>query len=155
MQADTFALISTCQPVSQLEVVGTGTLIRIAQLLSLAPHRPVLLVGIFYFYIIYQCKAIWDSEELSFLRLKCFISHTTWHSCLWNHTVFCPISGEALLDSHTTIDFVYCSPSLRCIQTTQHILQGRTSSSQASVYWHQHLLSFFLLCDIFNVSFES
>ncbi|XP_054899771.1 ubiquitin-associated and SH3 domain-containing protein B [Poeciliopsis prolifica] len=32
--------------------------------------------------------------------------------------------GEALLESHTTIDFVYCSPSLRCIQTAQHILQG-------------------------------
>ncbi|XP_014839019.1 PREDICTED: ubiquitin-associated and SH3 domain-containing protein B-like [Poecilia mexicana] len=32
--------------------------------------------------------------------------------------------GEALLGSHTTIDFVYCSPSLRCIQTAQHILQG-------------------------------
>uniref|UniRef100_A0A7N8YNW2 Ubiquitin associated and SH3 domain containing Ba n=1 Tax=Mastacembelus armatus TaxID=205130 RepID=A0A7N8YNW2_9TELE len=32
--------------------------------------------------------------------------------------------GEALLESHETIDFVYCSPSLRCIQTAQHILQG-------------------------------
>uniref|UniRef100_A0A672F696 Ubiquitin associated and SH3 domain containing Ba n=1 Tax=Salarias fasciatus TaxID=181472 RepID=A0A672F696_SALFA len=32
--------------------------------------------------------------------------------------------GEALLESHTTIDFVYCSPSLRCIQTAQHIVQG-------------------------------
>uniref|UniRef100_A0A672YLT9 Ubiquitin-associated and SH3 domain-containing protein B-like n=1 Tax=Sphaeramia orbicularis TaxID=375764 RepID=A0A672YLT9_9TELE len=32
--------------------------------------------------------------------------------------------GEALLESHTTVDFVYCSPSLRCIQTAQNILQG-------------------------------
>uniref|UniRef100_H2UZ97 Ubiquitin associated and SH3 domain containing B n=1 Tax=Takifugu rubripes TaxID=31033 RepID=H2UZ97_TAKRU len=32
--------------------------------------------------------------------------------------------GEALLESHTAIDFVYCSPSLRCVQTAQNILQG-------------------------------
>uniref|UniRef100_A0A3Q3X1B0 Ubiquitin-associated and SH3 domain-containing protein B n=1 Tax=Mola mola TaxID=94237 RepID=A0A3Q3X1B0_MOLML len=32
--------------------------------------------------------------------------------------------GEALLESQTAIDFVYCSPSLRCVQTAQHILQG-------------------------------
>uniref|UniRef100_A0A8C2WYC4 Ubiquitin associated and SH3 domain containing B n=1 Tax=Cyclopterus lumpus TaxID=8103 RepID=A0A8C2WYC4_CYCLU len=32
--------------------------------------------------------------------------------------------GEALSESHTTVDFVYCSPSLRCVQTAQHILQG-------------------------------
>ncbi|KAM4619966.1 ubiquitin-associated and SH3 domain-containing protein B [Polymixia lowei] len=32
--------------------------------------------------------------------------------------------GEALLESHTTIDFVYCSPSLRCVQTAQNIVQG-------------------------------
>uniref|UniRef100_A0A3Q3X1A5 SH3 domain-containing protein n=1 Tax=Mola mola TaxID=94237 RepID=A0A3Q3X1A5_MOLML len=30
---------------------------------------------------------------------------------------------EALLESQTAIDFVYCSPSLRCVQTAQHILQ--------------------------------
>lgn len=32
--------------------------------------------------------------------------------------------GEALLESKTVIDFVYSSPSLRCIQTAQHILEG-------------------------------
>ncbi|KAK7925537.1 hypothetical protein WMY93_007847 [Mugilogobius chulae] len=32
--------------------------------------------------------------------------------------------GEALLESSTVIDFVYSSPSLRCIQTAQHILKG-------------------------------
>ncbi|KAJ0004430.1 hypothetical protein NQD34_010644 [Periophthalmus magnuspinnatus] len=32
--------------------------------------------------------------------------------------------GEALLESNTVIDFVYSSPSLRCIQTAQHILKG-------------------------------
>lgn len=41
--------------------------------------------------------------------------------------MFLPISGEALLESHTTIDYVYCSPSLRCIQTAQYILQGKTT----------------------------
>lgn len=32
--------------------------------------------------------------------------------------------GEALSESNTLLDFVYSSPSLRCIQTAQHILQG-------------------------------
>ncbi|KAK0132698.1 Ubiquitin-associated and SH3 domain-containing protein B [Merluccius polli] len=32
--------------------------------------------------------------------------------------------GEALLESHTAVNFVYCSPSLRCVQTAQNILQG-------------------------------
>lgn len=41
--------------------------------------------------------------------------------------------GEALLESHTTIDFVYCSPSLRCIQTTQHILQGLQQDGKTKI----------------------
>uniref|UniRef100_A0AAY4DYP3 SH3 domain-containing protein n=1 Tax=Denticeps clupeoides TaxID=299321 RepID=A0AAY4DYP3_9TELE len=32
--------------------------------------------------------------------------------------------GEALLESHTVVDFVYCSPSLRCVQTAHNILRG-------------------------------
>ncbi|CAL8359997.1 unnamed protein product [Merluccius merluccius] len=32
--------------------------------------------------------------------------------------------GEALLERNTLIDFVYCSPSLRCVQTAQNILKG-------------------------------
>lgn len=32
--------------------------------------------------------------------------------------------GEALLESNTIIDYVYCSPSLRCVQTAHHILKG-------------------------------
>ncbi|CAG6007613.1 unnamed protein product [Menidia menidia] len=32
--------------------------------------------------------------------------------------------GEALLESHSSIDYVYCSPSLRCVQTAQNILKG-------------------------------
>lgn len=50
--------------------------------------------------------------------------------------LFWSISGEALLESHTVIDFVYCSPSLRCVQTAQHILHGRTSS--ASWFFSRH-----------------
>uniref|UniRef100_A0A8C8GQ68 SH3 domain-containing protein n=1 Tax=Oncorhynchus tshawytscha TaxID=74940 RepID=A0A8C8GQ68_ONCTS len=34
------------------------------------------------------------------------------------------IVGGALLESNTVIDFVYCSPSLRCVQTAQNILKG-------------------------------
>ncbi|KAF7699929.1 ubiquitin associated and SH3 domain containing Bb [Silurus meridionalis] len=32
--------------------------------------------------------------------------------------------GEALLENNITIDFVYCSPSLRCVQTAHEILKG-------------------------------
>ncbi|CAN9510970.1 unnamed protein product [Ophioblennius macclurei] len=32
--------------------------------------------------------------------------------------------GEALLESSTMLDLVYCSPSLRCVQTAQNILKG-------------------------------
>nr|XP_023648195.1 ubiquitin-associated and SH3 domain-containing protein B-like [Paramormyrops kingsleyae] len=32
--------------------------------------------------------------------------------------------GEALLENNTTVDFVYCSPSLRCVQTAHNILKG-------------------------------
>lgn len=39
--------------------------------------------------------------------------------------------GEALLESCTAVDFVYCSPSLRCVQTAQNILQGRPAPSAA------------------------
>uniref|UniRef100_A0A4W6BN41 Ubiquitin associated and SH3 domain containing B n=1 Tax=Lates calcarifer TaxID=8187 RepID=A0A4W6BN41_LATCA len=41
--------------------------------------------------------------------------------------------GEALLDSHTKIDFVYCSPSLRCVQTAQHILQGLQQEGKTKI----------------------
>uniref|UniRef100_A0A8C6WGQ5 Ubiquitin-associated and SH3 domain-containing protein B n=1 Tax=Neogobius melanostomus TaxID=47308 RepID=A0A8C6WGQ5_9GOBI len=54
--------------------------------------------------------------------------------CYRDYDKDCPITvfgstqarlvGEALLESNTVIDFVYSSPSLRCIQTAQHILQG-------------------------------
>lgn len=35
-------------------------------------------------------------------------------------------AGEALLESNTSIDHVYCSPSLRCVQTAFNILKGKT-----------------------------
>lgn len=41
----------------------------------------------------------------------------------WIMFYFLP--GEALLESNTVIDFVYCSPSLRCVQTAQNILKGK------------------------------
>ncbi|XP_067463965.1 ubiquitin-associated and SH3 domain-containing protein B [Thunnus thynnus] len=41
--------------------------------------------------------------------------------------------GEALLESHTTIDFVYCSPSLRCVQTAQNILQGLQQEGKTKI----------------------
>lgn len=34
-------------------------------------------------------------------------------------------TGEALLESNTVVDFVYCSPSLRCVQTAHNILRGK------------------------------
>lgn len=39
------------------------------------------------------------------------------------------LPGEALLESNTVIDFLYCSPSLRCVQTAQNILKGERSRS--------------------------
>uniref|UniRef100_A0A8C6LHM2 Ubiquitin associated and SH3 domain containing B n=1 Tax=Nothobranchius furzeri TaxID=105023 RepID=A0A8C6LHM2_NOTFU len=41
--------------------------------------------------------------------------------------------GEALLESHTAVDFVYCSPSLRCIQTAQNILQGLQQETKTKI----------------------
>ncbi|KAE8288286.1 Ubiquitin-associated and SH3 domain-containing protein B [Larimichthys crocea] len=41
--------------------------------------------------------------------------------------------GEALLESHAAIDFVYCSPSLRCVQTAQHILQGLQQDGKTKI----------------------
>ena len=34
------------------------------------------------------------------------------------------LTGEAMRDSSASISHVYCSPSLRCIQTAHYILQG-------------------------------
>uniref|UniRef100_A0A8C2JRT0 Ubiquitin associated and SH3 domain containing Bb n=1 Tax=Cyprinus carpio TaxID=7962 RepID=A0A8C2JRT0_CYPCA len=43
------------------------------------------------------------------------------------------IVGEALLESNTTIDFVYCSPSLRCVQTAHEILRGMQQDGRISI----------------------
>ncbi|XP_056612281.1 ubiquitin associated and SH3 domain containing Bb [Triplophysa dalaica] len=43
------------------------------------------------------------------------------------------IVGEAILESNTTIDFVYCSPSLRCVQTAHDILRGMQQDGRISV----------------------
>uniref|UniRef100_UPI00398F4B0C ubiquitin-associated and SH3 domain-containing protein B-like isoform X2 n=1 Tax=Pristiophorus japonicus TaxID=55135 RepID=UPI00398F4B0C len=41
--------------------------------------------------------------------------------------------GEALLESKSPIDYVYCSPSLRCVQTAFHILRGLQQETQIKV----------------------
>lgn len=33
--------------------------------------------------------------------------------------------GEALLDQEVIVSYMYSSPALRCIQTAQHVLQGK------------------------------
>ncbi|XP_065137310.1 ubiquitin associated and SH3 domain containing Bb isoform X1 [Paramisgurnus dabryanus] len=43
------------------------------------------------------------------------------------------IVGEAILESNTTIDFVYCSPSLRCVQTAHEILRGLQQDGRISI----------------------
>lgn len=43
------------------------------------------------------------------------------------------LPGEALLESNTLIDFVYCSPALRCVQTAQNILKGERRLKSAPV----------------------
>ncbi|KAK3527606.1 hypothetical protein QTP86_030498 [Hemibagrus guttatus] len=41
--------------------------------------------------------------------------------------------GEALFESHTVIDFVYCSPSLRCVQTAHNILRGLQQDGKTKI----------------------
>ncbi|XP_016386723.1 ubiquitin-associated and SH3 domain-containing protein B-like [Sinocyclocheilus rhinocerous] len=41
--------------------------------------------------------------------------------------------GEALLESHTVVDFVYCSPSLRCVQTAYNILKGLQKDGKSKI----------------------
>ncbi|TRY89234.1 hypothetical protein DNTS_025401 [Danionella cerebrum] len=43
------------------------------------------------------------------------------------------IVGEALLESNTSIDFVYCSPSLRCVQTAHEIIRGMQQDDRVSI----------------------
>lgn len=50
--------------------------------------------------------------------------HSEYEACVCS---ICAFPGEALLESNTVIDFVYCSPSLRCVQTAQNILKGEKS----------------------------
>uniref|UniRef100_A0A8C7KDQ7 Ubiquitin associated and SH3 domain containing B n=1 Tax=Oncorhynchus kisutch TaxID=8019 RepID=A0A8C7KDQ7_ONCKI len=41
--------------------------------------------------------------------------------------------GEALLESQAVIDFVYCSPSLRCVQTAHNILRGLQQEGKTKI----------------------
>jgi len=57
----------------------------------------------------------------------------------------CVISftGEALLESNSVVDFVYCSPSLRCVQTAHNILRGKIKSFVFCFFVNWFLLFFF------------
>lgn len=70
--------------------------------------------------------------------------------CLWNANAL-HFPGEALLESNTVIDFVYCSPALRCVQTAQNILKGKRQSGlypQLS-HWHSEK-GIFYLCGLIS-----
>ncbi|XP_019717137.1 ubiquitin associated and SH3 domain containing Bb isoform X4 [Hippocampus comes] len=41
--------------------------------------------------------------------------------------------GEALLEGNIVIDFVYCSPALRCVQTAQSILKGMQQDGKLKI----------------------
>ncbi|CAM4542570.1 unnamed protein product [Leuciscus chuanchicus] len=41
--------------------------------------------------------------------------------------------GEALLESNSVVDFVYCSPSLRCVQTAHNILRGLQKDGKTKI----------------------
>lgn len=55
------------------------------------------------------------------------VLHLVLLHCILCMKCVCALPGEALLESNTVIDFVYCSPSLRCVQTAQNILKGKKS----------------------------
>ncbi|XP_016119522.1 ubiquitin-associated and SH3 domain-containing protein B-like, partial [Sinocyclocheilus grahami] len=44
-----------------------------------------------------------------------------------------PNNLSALLESHTVVDFVYCSPSLRCVQTAYNILKGLQKDGKTKI----------------------
>lgn len=56
---------------------------------------------------------------------KWFTAHPYGVFVFYSWIMFYFPPGEALLESNTVIDFVYCSPSLRCVQTAQNILKGK------------------------------
>ncbi|XP_028666079.1 ubiquitin-associated and SH3 domain-containing protein B-like [Erpetoichthys calabaricus] len=41
--------------------------------------------------------------------------------------------GEALLESNTAVDFIYSSPSLRCVQTAHNILKGMQQENKLKI----------------------
>lgn len=121
---------------------------KIVRSLCLAPPRPDSLVSsicVFHLHIVH-------------LVPMGLLNNVTLHlECCFVVTV-----GEALLESCTAVDFVYCSPSLRCVQTAQHILQGRTTSSltlskSPRNIWLQLLLVPSLMrnsCRIFHICYD-
>ncbi|XP_053307834.1 ubiquitin-associated and SH3 domain-containing protein B [Spea bombifrons] len=41
--------------------------------------------------------------------------------------------GQALLESNTVVDFIYCSPSLRCVQTAHNVLKGLKQENKGKI----------------------
>lgn len=75
------------------------------------------------------------------------LCYTWWWCCciltIWNVCVCVCFPGEALLESNTVIDYVYCSPSLRCVQTAQNILRGTKSLHENRVCTDTHRVHVF------------
>lgn len=107
-QADTSAPTSTCRPACPRGAEATGTTTKTAPSLCSAPLRPDSWVSSWSRSVLSSGEPVLTPGTLSFVPL-----------------------GEALLESHTAVDFVYCSPSLRCVQTAQHIVQGRSAPSSS------------------------
>lgn len=81
------------------------------------------------------------------------------YMCIYLYMCVCALPGEALLESNTVLDFVYCSPSLRCVQTAQNILRGKRSVLEHSsgeipsrwietneFNWNESCVLFFCFC---------
>lgn len=113
-QADTCALISTCLPAcrcGETRETTTWTLPSLcSETLRLDSWVRRLLLWL-------------PNREIHRTLLLQFI-----------HETFLLV-GEALLESNTVIDFVYCSPSLRCVQTAQNILKGESRWSSLTFTW--------------------
>lgn len=129
LQVDTCALISTCLPASRCGETRETTTWTLPSLCS-------------------ETLRLDSWVRRLFLRRPIRGIHRTLLLQLIHKTSL-PV-GEALLESNTVIDFVYCSPSLRCVQTAQNILKGesRWSSSTFTCILSPFCQMRDVLCDI-------
>lgn len=66
---------------------------------------------------------LWHIPCVLLLLLQCRLSGFI-HGC-------CNLlAGEALLETNTIVDYIYSSPSLRCVQTAHNILKGKNPMSR-------------------------